>query len=195
MNDIITRARALLAAATPGPWISGRADTCYNVRSESEQCDVTMPCAGLSMADAALIAAAPELIAALCDEAEASARLAKEAEAQAAEMRAAIDEARRCPMGAAASSILACALNVIPAGRAILDRLAAAEAERDALRAEVEKEASMRAEMAAEIKRLRARKARLCDSCLGWGLARLDGSKEPCPECGRTGSVIVESEK
>lgn len=53
--------------------------------------------------------------------------------------------------------------------------------ERDALRAEVE--------------RLRARKARLCDSCLGWGLARLDGSKEPCPECGRTGAVIVEGEK
>lgn len=123
--DLTDTARALLAAATPGPW---QADAWYgcddggwaaigphHMATEDEGYDDVpeSPAHHRAMADAALIAAAPELIAALCD----------------------------------------------------------------------------------EVERLRARKARLCDSCLGWGLARLDGSKEPCPACGRAGAVIVEGEK
>lgn len=76
--------------------------------------------------------------------------------------------------------------------RAILDRLAAAEAERDAMRAEVKKEASMRAEMAAEIKRLRARKAERCSRRIVWD----DGCcPKWCTECGGSGAVFVEGEQ
>ena len=78
---------------------------------------------------------------------------------------------------------------------ALCAALEVAEAERDALRAERLRHMRERDALRAEVERLRARKARLCDSCLGWGLARLDGSKEPCPECGRAGAVIVEGEK
>lgn len=159
MTDTTTRARALLAAATPGPW---EADAWCNyddggwaaigphhMATEDEGYDDApeSPAYDRAMADAALIAAAPELIAALCDEVASAERRAKEAEAQAAAIRKACDDRggvhtyyvgdhgwgyyEKCPVCEDVAEAMG------DAGRAILDRLAAAEAERDALRAEL----------------------------------------------------------
>lgn len=108
MTDDIARARALLAAATPGPWIARpasdedgqeEADRIVTVRyappHDSTQREVVVgtlwydgPHTLVSPADAALIAAAPELLAAFADEID---RLT----GQLAVVRAERDEARR----------------------------------------------------------------------------------------------------
>jgi DnaJ-class molecular chaperone len=146
-------------------------------------------------------------------------RRAEEAEARVAAMRAALEARKVCSRcdgsrghldfdrgewrpckrcdGTGVEPDIATAI-APDAGRAILDRLAAAEAERDAMRAEVKKEAAMRAEMAAEIKRLRARKAARCSKCAacpGWLRDRTGLPNVKCHVCGGTGAVIVEGEK
>lgn len=97
MSDITTRARALLAAATPGPW---EADAWCNyddggwaaigphhMATEDEGYDDApgSPAYDRAMADSALIAAAPELLAALCDELEAAEAKVARLEARKAE--------------------------------------------------------------------------------------------------------------
>ena len=187
MNDITTRARALLADATPGPWQvrsgSGVAVEAVSKARGMRPCGdpypliAKMPKSYASdYANAALIAAAPELIAALCDQLD--------------------DALEECRLKRAADEDF---LDDYTDGylSEVEDQLAAAVAERNALRAEVEKEAAMRAEMAAEIKRLRSRKAEVCDCVHGTGMigesfVDVDAN---CPKCGRTGGVIVEGEQ
>lgn len=230
MSDITTRARALLAAATPGPWVP---DAWYNndggwaaigphhMATEDEGYDDVpeSPAHHRAMADAALIAAAPELLAALCDEVE---RL-RAVEAESAAMREALpsilDSHRKWLMASERAGetqayieqqgespwpfrgsgpeaterrladLLAKAEELYSAfrrsvdgfgsrGPALLDRLAAAEAERDALRAEVE--------------RLRARKAERCSRRILWD----DGCcPRWCAECGGSGAVMVKGDE
>lgn len=82
MSEAQERARALLAYATPGPWSSQREVALFpnayvvgcpestviaRVSRSSEQCMVA-PKRARPEHDAALIAAAPGLLAALCDE-------------------------------------------------------------------------------------------------------------------------------
>lgn len=96
-NELMENARAMLAAATPGRWVSGRADgrlhrhgcpalndasKCHNVWSAEDNRDVTAPCAGLSAADAALIAFAVNNLPALLDALAAAEKRADEAEAR-----------------------------------------------------------------------------------------------------------------
>lgn len=64
-NDLVTQARALLAAATPGPWRHDTDDTSYVRVGYRTVCG-----ANLSHHDARLIAAAPTLLAALADRVE-----------------------------------------------------------------------------------------------------------------------------
>ena len=66
------------------------------------------------------------------------------------------------------------------AGSRMLDRLHAAEAERDALLAEVE--------------RLRARRAEMCE-CVNHGEINANYTDDDCPKCGGSGAVIMEGEK
>jgi hypothetical protein len=74
-------ARELLAQATPGPWAVGTPANprhlgpgtgygVHNIYQPETGCDVTGPHAHLHGADAALIAAAPELLAEALDEIE-----------------------------------------------------------------------------------------------------------------------------
>ncbi len=82
MTDPVSKARALLAAATPGPWRIGDADTlnpridalewsiCHVYDADErpyDPDDEQVPLAPTPLADAALIAAAPGLLARLCD--------------------------------------------------------------------------------------------------------------------------------
>ncbi len=92
-TELVEKARALLAAATPGPWVPGRADgrlhrhgcpalgdasKCHNVWSADDNRDVTAPCAGPSGTDADLIAFAVNNLPALLDALDARAKLALE---------------------------------------------------------------------------------------------------------------------
>ena len=85
MSDPVAEARALLAAATPGPWRVGDPDSlnprvdapewaiCHVYDADERPYDLdddSIPLDPTPLADAALIAAAPELLARLCDEIE-----------------------------------------------------------------------------------------------------------------------------
>ena len=104
IRTIIDRARALLAAATPGPWeVVGFWGHRYNEYGISSKVawdhpnkpmhfakvhptDVQPLGDALARANASIIAAAPELLGTLCDALESAERRAEEAEAQAAAM-------------------------------------------------------------------------------------------------------------
>lgn len=79
--DLITRTRQLLAAATPGPWATGavwgnyrhvHTDASIEETPDHDCAELakTLKCNPKARADAALIAAAPVLLAALCDKLE-----------------------------------------------------------------------------------------------------------------------------
>ena len=183
-KTIIDRARALLAAATPGPW-----EVCPDTRPDVRTTCNTggfLGCGHIATvsrydaneADAALIAAAPGLLATLCDAMEAAERRAEEAEELYRSIKAKVGQTpgdgrmvnhaidalmRRAEEAEAqAAAALECVASsahklwTLPpvdrtlatdavwrdlayfkpsaAGRALLDRLHAAETERDALR-------------------------------------------------------------
>lgn len=175
MTDIITRARELLAAATPGPWEAEgwcsyddggwAAIGPHHMATEDEGYDDApgSPAYDRAMADSALIAAAPELLAALCDE---------------------VESAERRNMNQ---------IGLIDAWSAKCERV---EAERDALRAERLRHMREFDALRAEVERLRARTAEMCNcvhatGILGETLAYIDAN---CPKCGGAGAVVVEGE-
>lgn len=160
MSEAREKARALLANATPGPWRVGYCDegvwkgkvwcNTGNAHPFDERVLLNMNINGDEFpvtADAALIAAAPGLLAALCDENDA------------------LEQERGLAIGQrhAAQANLAERDAQLSRQNAGLVHMArdrdAALAERDALRAELAQEAALRAELAAEVKRLRALKA------------------------------------
>ena len=200
-KTIIDRARKLLSAATPGPWIA---------RVDHEQ--IHMDCAAdyfdryargpshedvpgalnarrnqsAAEADAALIAAAPGLLAAICDALESAERRAEEAEAQANECRSVVQMVGDCIEEWAANEFIVVDYDDEPmpsirrvvtgttAGRALLDRLHAAEA---------------------KVARMDARKAAICGcvSCCSGHVA--PDIEDACPDCHGSGAVIVEGDE
>lgn len=158
-KTIIDRARALLAAATPGPW-----EVCPDTRPDVRTTCNTggfLGCGHIATvsrydaneADAALIAAAPGLLATLCDAMESAERRAEEAEAQAAAALNCISSSAhklwRMPPAdrtLATDAVWRDMAHFEPSApaRALLDRLHAAEARV----AEVEAAQKMRAESA-----------------------------------------------
>ena len=164
-KTIIDRARALLAAAgskwddvavagTPGGyWAVANARATYEAAN----------------ADAALIAAAPGLLATLCDAMEAAERRAEEAEAQAAATMAVIREIRETCCAALGDGLE----TIVTTGvvRILRDRLHAAES---------------------KVARLETRTAVLCDcvSCCSGHVA--PDIEDACPDCHGSGAVIVE---
>jgi len=76
-------------------------------------------------------------------------------------------------------------------------RLAALMSERDALRAELDKEAALRAELTAKVQQLPKRKAVVCTTCEGSGDVFEDVRKrsfKTCPDCLGSGAIIVDGE-
>ena len=195
MSETTNKARTLLAAATPRPWRFGNATHDWVVADAPTGHDdeTTVRAYGGHLVcestgaprcpagNASLIVAAPDMIAALCDEGEAmeaerdaleysltaAERRVEEAEAQAAAMRLALEKHVVCPTcsGSGCRDMECRVVNGQPehtcdetgrcwtcrgagrhaemqsaisgdAGRALLDRLRIAEAERDELRAE-----------------------------------------------------------
>ncbi len=157
MSETTNKARALLAAATSGPdaWrVDRNEDGAYISEASNGDPRYRTTICQLGHAEwdernAALIAAAPTLIATLCDEADAAELRAEEAEAGAAAMREAaqdvIDEAARVAgLGYDTRWLLTKRVPALktalanPAGRTILERLERAESERDEARRGVE---------------------------------------------------------
>ena len=174
-KTIIDRARALLAAATPGPW-----EVCPDTRPDVRTTCNTggfLGCGHIATvsrydaneADAALIAAAPGLLATLCDAMEAAERRAEEAEAQAAATMAVIREIRETCCAALGDGLE----TIVTTGvvRILRDRLHAAES---------------------KVARLETRTAVLCDcvSCCSGHVA--PDIEDACPDCHGSGAVIVE---
>lgn len=141
---IIDRARALLAAATPGPWHAcgesrGWCD-CGNVWSIPTDAPVASATAvweggelahAAVKANAALIAAAPSLLAAICDALESAERRAEEAEVRDAHNRAEVERV----IGPTLVAMKRAGVDSLPdATEEPIRRLDAAEAERDAFR-------------------------------------------------------------
>lgn len=67
MTDIIQQAKRLLEETTPAPWVTGGKDSSGNVYVGNPSSDGNLV-ATTGISDAALIAAAPELAAALAEE-------------------------------------------------------------------------------------------------------------------------------
>lgn len=178
--------------------------------------------------DAELFAAAPTIIATLCDEADAAERRSVDADAGAAALREAaqdvIDEAARVTgLGYDTRWLLTKRVPALksaltnPAGRAIIERIERAEAERDKAVADLksayprlvdERDAACAKADAAELERdaLRAERSALravvCIGCGGTGSKRPNvGSTILCPpgthcdKCGGSGAVIVRGDK
>ena len=185
-KKLVEKARALLAAATQGPWVPGRASgrlhrhgcpglndagRCNNVWSADSNCDVTAPCAGLSAADAALIAFAVNNLPAMLDALAAAENRADEAE-----------DAR----GLAVGQLDAARANLTEREFRLDNQNAGMQAmaqQRDAARRDVER-------LSAKVARMEARTAGLCE-CATAG--RRVVVAPDCPACKGSGAVIVEA--
>lgn len=105
--DVIERARQLLDAATPGPWVvewqGDRESGCYEVHATDIERWQTSTCLAMlgddeqDRPDAALIAAAPALIGELCDHLEAARAALHECTTERDQLAAHLDSSPREP--------------------------------------------------------------------------------------------------
>lgn len=191
MSETTEKARALLAAATPGGWRteshSQFGHCVWATGPTGSMMVAACGFAGFDASNAALIAAAPALISTLCDEADEAENLYRSikirlghtpgdgqlphAAIDALERRAAESEARADRLCQDRHDLLGVKTTEGLSASEWMMRTATAERERNALR---------------------ARKWRGCTCCAGHGSFAIDGEPIQCPDCHGSGAVIVE---